>query len=102
MRGQPQGRISYQTPAFLGGTKTQVIRPFEVSLCLQVEKYDQEHLARKTSLEDCLTDVFHRQLVAGDPGVRGFDRQVETIQRKVLFVCIVICFFEIELCCKQI
>ena len=102
MRGQPQGRISYQTPAFLGGTKTQVIRPFEVSLCLQVEKYDQEHLARKTSLEDCLTDVFHRQLVAGDPGVRGFDRQVETIQRRVIFVYIVICFFDIELCFKQL
>ena len=44
-----------------------------------MEKYDQEHLARKTSLEDCLTDVFDRQIVAGDPGVRGYDRQVKNI-----------------------
>ena len=89
MRGQPQGRISYQTPVFLEK------KLVPLSICLQVEKYDQKHLARKTSLKDCLTDVFHRQLVAGDPGDRGFNRQV-------IFACILICFFDIELCGKQI
>ena len=44
--------------------------------CLQFEVYSREHLSRKTSLEDNLGDVLNRQHMAGDPGVRLYDRQV--------------------------
>ena len=39
--------------------------------------YDREHLARKTDLMSNLTDIFNRQYVAGDPGVRQYDKQVK-------------------------
>ena len=37
------------------------------ALCLQVKKYDREHLARKLNLELTTKDMFDRQQVAGDP-----------------------------------
>ena len=37
------------------------------ALCLQVEKYNREHMARKLNLEVTTKDMFDRQQVAGDP-----------------------------------
>lgn len=50
------------------------------SSCESVHKfevYSREHLARKTSLEDNLEDIFGRQHLSGDPGVRQLDKQVK-------------------------
>ena len=43
----------------------------------QVEMYDREHQARKTSLVDNVTDVFVHQNASSDPVVRSFDKQVK-------------------------
>ena len=48
--------------------------------CSQIERYDREHLARKQSLELNVKDIFDRQQIAGDPGVRQHDRQVSKIR----------------------
>jgi hypothetical protein len=45
--------------------------------CAQVEMYDREHQARKTSLEDNVKDVFTHQTASSDPVVRSFDKQVK-------------------------
>jgi hypothetical protein len=47
-----------------------------VLIPFQFEVYSREHLARKTSLEDNLEDIFGRQHLSGDPGVRQLDKQV--------------------------
>ena len=39
------------------------------------EEYDREHLARKTDLKSNLTDIFNRQFVTGDPGIRKHDKE---------------------------
>ena len=49
-----------------------------------MERFDREHLARKVSLELNVKDIFDRQQIAGDPGVRLFDRQVFIIILKLL------------------
>ena len=45
-------------------------------LIFQFEVYSREHLARKTSLEDNLEDIFGRQHLSSDPGIRQLDKQV--------------------------
>jgi hypothetical protein len=47
--------------------------------------YDREHQARKTSLEDNVTDVFVHQNASSDPFVRTFDSQVK--QQKPKYLC---------------
>ena len=42
----------------------------------KVERSDREHLARKTSLVDNLTDVFRHKWAASDPVLRSFDCKV--------------------------
>ena len=43
---------------------------------LQVERYDREHLSLKVDLVTCVTDMFNRQQVSSDPGIRLYDKQV--------------------------
>ena len=43
---------------------------------LQVERFDREHLSRKTNLLDNMTDVFTHKWAESDPVVRSFDRKV--------------------------
>ena len=45
-------------------------------ISLKVERFDREHMSRKTSLLDNMTDVFTHKWASSDPVLRSFDRKV--------------------------
>lgn len=45
-------------------------------ISFQFEVFSREHLARKTNLAENLEDIFGRQHLSGDPGVRQLDKPV--------------------------
>ena len=42
---------------------------------MQVERFDREHLSRKTSLLDNVSDIFLRKWAGSDPVNQSFDRK---------------------------
>ena len=46
-------------------------------MVFQVERFDREHLARKTSLFDNMRDVYMHKWAESDPVIRAFDRQAK-------------------------
>jgi hypothetical protein len=50
-----------------------------VLISYQFEVYSREHLARKTNLADNLEDIFGRQHLSGDPGIRQLDKPVRQV-----------------------
>ena len=45
----------------------------------QTEVYNREHLSSKTDLQANITDVFNRQQLATDPGIRVYDTKVNIL-----------------------
>ena len=51
-----------------------------IFIFFQCEVFSREHLARKTKLSHNLEDVFCRQHLSGDPGIREKDKPVKCIR----------------------
>jgi hypothetical protein len=51
------------------------------SLHAQGERFAREHGARKTNIEDNVTDIFTHQATASDPVVRTFDKKVSRAEQ---------------------
>jgi hypothetical protein len=51
------------------------------SMYAQGERFAREHGARKTNIEENVTDIFTHQSTASDPVVRTFDKKVSSAEQ---------------------
>ena len=73
-----------------------------IFIFFQCEVFSREHLARKTNLSHNLEDVFCRQHLSGDPGIREKDKPVRQIGLSIDILVGQLFFVSLLMSCIQV